>query len=128
MLVVLGEPEDESVVLAAECDGGRLPVVRLEDLDGPPAVLRARGDDSRDAAFFEAQSELARADRQAVPRDAGVALVSQSSRGRQVGCGAATRMNLPLAFGSHFTNSVLSAKRGRMIVLAVRPFFPLPGL
>src|SRR6185503_13815445 len=38
MLLVLGEPVDESVVLAGERDGRRFGVVRLEDLDHAPTA------------------------------------------------------------------------------------------
>ena len=59
---------------------------------------------------------------------AGVALAVQLSVGRQVGCGADTSTNFPFACGSHRTNSVLSAKRGRTTVVAVTFFDLVPGL
>jgi len=61
-------------------------------------------------------------------REAGVACCCQLSVGRQVGSGAETRTNFPLACGSQRTNSVLSAKRGRMMVEATRSFLRVPGL
>jgi hypothetical protein len=60
--------------------------------------------------------------------DAGVAFCSQSSVGRHVGCAPATSTNFPLALGSHATNAVLSANRGKMTVVAVRSFLFVPGL
>ncbi|MBK7715054.1 MAG: hypothetical protein IPI38_06490 [Gemmatimonadetes bacterium] len=58
----------------------------------------------------------------------GVAFFSQFSTGRQVGWGADTSTNFPRACGSQRTNSVLSANRGRITVVAVRSFFRVPGL
>ncbi len=105
-----------------------------------------------DAGLLEAQAQLAAAEREAVARAAHVAaapLALDAERamlsirvarlrrrvlrpnprmGRQVGIGAETSTSLPLALGSHFTNSVLSANRGRMIVGAIRSRFPVPGL
>ena len=60
--------------------------------------------------------------------DSGVALAAQSSCGRQVGNAAEIITSLPLAFGSHATNSVESLKRGRMMVSSVTSFPPVPGL
>src|SRR6185503_7160163 len=60
-------------------------------------------------------------------RLAGVAYLTQSSDGRQVGHAGEISTILPLAFGNHFTNSVLSLKRGRMIVSAVSGAL-VPGL
>src|SRR5215208_562173 len=60
--------------------------------------------------------------------DAGVACAVHSSSGRHVGYAADIRTNLPLTFGSHFTNSLLSATIGRMTVVPVTSFPPVPGL
>ena len=82
-LVVLGEAEEQAVVLAAERDRGRLRVVRLEDLDRPPRILGARGDHAGHAALLQAKPQLAGADRQAV---AGAAHVAAAPLARH--CGA----------------------------------------
>ena len=60
--------------------------------------------------------------------DSGVAFAAQSSCGRHVGNPAEIMTSLPLAFGSHATNSVESLKRGRMIVSSVTSLPPVPGL
>src|SRR6478609_7251686 len=59
--------------------------------------------------------------------DAGVAKRIQSSDGRQVGHGGETSTILPRAFGSHFTNSVLSANFGSAMTSAVTGAV-VPGL
>ena len=152
VLAVLGQAVDQPVVLAGEGDGGRPGVVGLEDLDGAPGVLGPGGDDPGHAALLQPEAQLAGADRQAVagaphvpatplaaqrgpagcpsaPAMSGVAFSAQSSRGRQVGWGADDQHQLafrPAAASG--TNSVLSAKRGRMIVAAVRSLPSVPGL
>ncbi len=60
--------------------------------------------------------------------DSGVAFAAQSSCGRQVGSGAEIMTSFPFACGNHFTNSVLSLKRGRVIVSNVTSLPPVPGL
>ena len=53
---------------------------------------------------------------------------NQSSDGRQVGHAGETITILPLALGSHFTNSVLSLKRGSTIASALIGLPFVPGL
>src|SRR5690242_781723 len=73
MLVVLGEAEQEPVVLAAERDRGRLGVVGLEHFDRAPRVLGPRRDDPGRAGGLEPESQLARAERETHSRAAHVA-------------------------------------------------------
>ena len=60
--------------------------------------------------------------------DAAVAQRFQSSDGRQVGHAGESNTILPFAFGSHFTNSVLSLNFGRTIASAATGVPLVPGL
>ena len=60
--------------------------------------------------------------------DAGVPKRSQSSDGRHVGQAGESSTILPLAFGSHFTNSVLSLNFGSTMASAVTGLPLVPGL
>src|SRR5687768_5337585 len=68
----LGEPEDETVVLAAERDCRRAQVVRLEDLDRAPRVLGPGRDHPRNAGFLHSGSKVPGAKRKIVTRSANV--------------------------------------------------------
>ena len=60
--------------------------------------------------------------------DSGVDQRNQSSEGRQVGHAGETITILPFAFGSHFTNSVLSLNFGSTITSALIGLPFVPGL
>ena len=60
--------------------------------------------------------------------DSGVAIAAHSSSGRHVGYAGEMSTNLPFAFGSHFTNSLLSFTIGSTMVVPVTFLPPVPGL
>jgi len=60
--------------------------------------------------------------------DSGVAIAAHSSSGRQVGYAGEMRTNLPLTFGSHCANALLSDTIGRITVVPMRSLPPVPGL
>ena len=155
-LVPLGEPIEQAVVLAAHRDAERGLVLRVVDRVRAPRfaerVGEVRHDHAERARLLDAHAEIARRvarrDRIAGVANARVPVVHELARSSYP-CAPSTpaspspptplpdgtsdtrreiSTNLPFAFGSHFTNSLLSVTIGRTIVVPVTFLPPVPGL
>src|SRR6185437_12887814 len=106
--LVLGDREDEAVVLAAQCDCRRPGVVGLEHFDRPPAILGTRCDETGNSAFFQTLAELAAAERKAVAGSADVATAPLGVDGR------AEAVHACPGFGSRVRCPILTRPAGRL--------------